>query len=205
TDVYPRGIQPATGRVMVSGRLLAPQAPITLNYGWGSSIRRKVAYTLRRSQATSTNLVARNWAQMKVDALSVFPDKNRQALESLGREFNLVTPGTSLLVLENVDQYVRYRIAPPASEPQMLAEYHTRMIQETATAAKTREERLARLLPLWIAQVKWWSTKFKYPANFRFVDLKKKGRASYGANDSSGEADVRFRAGDVPLGAVTAD
>jgi len=34
---------------------------------------------------------------------------------SLGRKFGLVTSSTSLIVLEGLEQYVKYEIEPPAS------------------------------------------------------------------------------------------
>jgi hypothetical protein len=35
----------------------------------------------------------------------------------------MVTPYTSLLVLESLEQYVQYQIAPPESQPQMHQQY----------------------------------------------------------------------------------
>ena len=40
-----------------------------------------------------------------------------------GKRFGLVTPGTSLLVLDSLDQYVRYRVRPPESLAEMRRRY----------------------------------------------------------------------------------
>lgn len=42
-----------------------------------------------------------------------------------------MTPYTSLMVLENVDQYVQYQIAPPQTLPTMLDEYKKRVDDRT--------------------------------------------------------------------------
>lgn len=66
-----------------------------------------------------------------------------EAFLELGREYGLVTPGTSMLVLESPAQYIQHRVRPPASMPEWVAEYD-RHVQETAEKSKKEsEERLA--------------------------------------------------------------
>ena len=52
-DVYPHGSQPVLGRVTVTGRLLAPEAKITLNYGFGGSVVASQEFTLTQKGATA--------------------------------------------------------------------------------------------------------------------------------------------------------
>jgi len=47
-------------------------------------------------------------------------EKNRNELTELGQQFGIVTRNTSLIVLETVDDYIRYKIEPPA---ELRAEY----------------------------------------------------------------------------------
>src|SRR5258706_108359 len=75
------------------------------------------------ASATQTGLVPRFWGEQKVADLSVFAEKNHDELLKIGREFSIVTPNTSLMVLERLEQYVQYGIEPPRSLPQMREEY----------------------------------------------------------------------------------
>ena len=61
----------------------------------------------------------RFWAQQKVAELSLFADRNADELAKVGKAFNLVTPNTSLLVLETADQYVQHRVVPPKDRPEV--------------------------------------------------------------------------------------
>ena len=81
-------------------------------------------YVVRRADAADTGgLVARRWAQQKVAALSVFPEQNHDALLATGRQFGLVTPGTSLLVLETLEQHLSTTWSRRASRKALHAEY----------------------------------------------------------------------------------
>lgn len=164
TDVYPSGSQPVDGRVVVAGRLLAKQATITLRYSDGQ----QASITMSRSDTADTGLVPQLWAQMKVDELAVFPEKNHEDLLTLGKRYGLVTPATSLLVLERVQQYVEYRIVPPRSRPEIYREYFEAVEELMAEATLSREEQIEHVAAMWEERVAWWDTTFKYPNDFRY-------------------------------------
>jgi hypothetical protein len=84
---------------------------------------------------------------------------------TLARTYGLVTPGTSLLVLETLEQYLTHRIAPPASLPEMRAAYDTR-IEETAREEEQRRAvHLDRVVDMWQQRVQWWEQEFDYSPN----------------------------------------
>ena len=121
-DVFPDRTRPVQGRVTVTGRLLSQEAAVTLRYGRGRDVLASRTVTLRRSGAGRSGLVPRFWAQEKAAALALDPAR-RSEMVALGRRFGLVTPGTSLLVLETLEQHLAHGIAPPASRPEMRSEY----------------------------------------------------------------------------------
>ena len=92
-------------------------------------------------------------------ALSASPDQNRAELLATGHQFGLVTPGTSLLVLERLEQYLEHGIEPPASRSAMHAEYlQRRKTQERAGVS--RQEKLGRVVATWEAEVRWWEKDY---------------------------------------------
>lgn len=112
------------------------------------------------------------WAQKKIEALDLQYEDNREEIETLGKQFGIVTRNTSLIVLETVEDYIRYAITPPA---ELLSEFN-RLIKEERIA---KEERVADLLDQAQDITKqlqsWWNTDFqqkkKYPERKRLINI----------------------------------
>jgi Ca-activated chloride channel homolog len=169
-DVYPRGAQPAGRRAAITGKLLAPEARLSLKYGIGGTVVHRTEVTLRQSGATETGVVPRFWAQQKVADLSSDVDANADALAAVGREFNLVTPNTSLLVLETVEQYLEHKIVPPKSNEKLYGDFMVRIEQQKEQVAKTREQRIEQVLALWQQRVAWWEKTYQYPKDLKVTN-----------------------------------
>lgn len=174
TDVYPNRVTTTSGPIAVAGRLLADEATVTLHYGLapGATVTRK--HTIRKSDATTDGLIPALWAQKKVDALLANPRKHQSELTQLGRDYGIVTPGTSLLVLETLDQYVRHDIAPPKSLPKLFENWQKQTAKRDRQVAKTKKEKINQVVAMWNERVKWWDTKFEYPEGFKWTDKIKK-------------------------------
>jgi hypothetical protein len=168
-DLLPRPGEPLRGRLLASGRLLAPEATVKLNYGYGKRVTHSATFTLRQADAVETGLVPRFWAQQRVADLSVFADRHAEELLRLGREFVMVTPSTSLLVLETAEQYVEHRIVPPKSRPEIYAQFIEQIEHRRAEVARTHEERVQRAVAMWDERVKWWEQPRAYPKDFRYA------------------------------------
>src|SRR5205085_1115506 len=80
------------------------------------------------------NLVSRYWAQLKLADLSANVDRNEAEITALGKQFNLVTPYTSMIVLETLDQYLRHKIVPPRSRGEIYAQFMQQIEQRQAVA-----------------------------------------------------------------------
>ncbi len=166
-DLYPKPGTQVDGRFTLAGRLKADEATITLHFGYDANETVTVKQTIRKVDAHATTLVGRLWAQKKLDRLAVFPDKHHGELVKLGRRFNLVTPSTSMLVLESVEQYVEYGIVPPKRDKVLSAKFTKLIEQREIKRKKSREQKLQSVLAMWNDRVKWWGTSFRYPENFR--------------------------------------
>lgn len=173
-DVYPNRVTTTSGPIAVAGRLIAEEATVTLHYGLapGATITRK--HTIRKSDATINGLIPGLWAQKKVDALLANPRKHQSELTQVGRDFGIVTPGMSLLVLETLDQYVRYEIAPPKSLPKLFDQWQKQVAKREKQVAKTKKEKIDQVVAMWNERMKWWDTKFEYPEGFKWTDKVKK-------------------------------
>jgi tetratricopeptide (TPR) repeat protein len=100
---------------------------------------------------------------MKIAEMDILYEQNKEDIEILGRQFGIVTRNTSLLVLEEIADYVRYEITPPA---ELLVEYN----QMLKNARELKERRVSNLLERAIATVEelktWWNTDFSAQKRF---------------------------------------
>jgi hypothetical protein len=158
--LYPARRSPVAGRVHVSGRLLVDSAEVVLIYGRGEEVYRRIPVTLRREGATDTGLVGRFWAQQEVAELSADPKPDKARLLELGRQYGIVTPGASLLVLETLAQHVEHDVRPPESRPELLKAW----MESKATVARNKavgeKSKLESVVQMWESRVEWWETDF---------------------------------------------
>ncbi len=161
-EIYPRRSQPVQGRVDVTGRLLVEEATVVLRYGYGPVVTRRVPITLRRADSTGTGLVARFWAQQKVTELAVFSERHGERLLGLGRRYGLVTPGTSLLVLETLEQHLEHDVRPSDSRPALRDAWTAQRAIKRTEETDGLTAHLENLVALWTERVAWWSRDYTY-------------------------------------------
>ena len=167
-DLYPRLREPVSGPFDLAGVLTGDEARITLVYGVGGRAEVRTTHVVRLADASEGDLLRRYWAGKKVQDLLVFPKRNADEIAAVGQAYGLVTPGTSLIVLERLDQYVQHEIRPPASLAEMRAEWDGVMARRRTEKASADEDKLAHVLELWKARVQWWKKTYRYPKGFRF-------------------------------------
>jgi Ca-activated chloride channel family protein len=160
-DVFPSSRRLLeSGTIGISGRLLKDEAEITLRFGRGNVETERRSFNVSRRAATSTGLIGRLWAQQKVDELSLFADRHGTDLLELGRRFHIVTPNTSLLVLETLDQHLEHKIAPAPSRRKMRMEYDRQMSPRLSEQARRQDAKLEQVSVWWQERVQWWEKKF---------------------------------------------
>ena len=171
-ETYPRLVEPIQGRFTLVGRLTGEEARIKLNYGTKGKVLNSSDFTVSRATAGEGNLLRRFWAQKKVDDLQVFPRRNEERITEVGKRYSIVTPGTSLIVLESLEQYLEHHIAPPKSLPDMYAEYQRRMDTLEMQRKRKQAAKIDKVLAMWRDRVKWWQKEFTYPKDFKYTPPK---------------------------------
>ncbi len=108
-DVYPAepvAIVASGQRVTVTGRLLVDEATVVLNYGLGHAITHSVRVKLSKIShkiESPARVIARYWAQQKVNDLELFGDDTKEEVLQIARKYSFVTQSASLLVLESLE------------------------------------------------------------------------------------------------------
>jgi tetratricopeptide (TPR) repeat protein len=162
SEVYPSRPVEVDGALSVAGILHGEPKTVTLLFGRNG--KTELRQTVKLDYTAAGAKIHRLWAQKKIAEMDIQYDLNRKTVEELGREFGIVTRHTSLLVLENMEDYVRYDITPPA---ELLPEYHALLKNRRVQ----KEQRTADWLERAVASTKelkdWWMTDFhtkrKYP------------------------------------------
>lgn len=143
------------GLLRIAGRLREPDAIVHLTLQQHG--RTRVVDVPVSATAPEASQVARMWASWRVAALASAPEAHRATIARLGQEFGLVTPGTSLLVLEDVTDYVRYDIPAPADLREQVAQLRKLQRDERE---QSRDAHLDRVADLFAERVRWWERKF---------------------------------------------
>ena len=153
-DVYDASV-PGSKRRAVIGRLCSEEATITL----GAETSR---ITLRADEARQGGVLAKAWAARKVAQLAPRSADYSDELLTLGRRFGVVSPATSLLVLESLDQWLRYDIEPPETLPEMRDEWRTIKAGKMSHSSQREREANHRrhLAREWKQLLEWWKTDY---------------------------------------------
>jgi len=163
---YPTLNEQVDGLFRFYGILTTPSAEIVLRYGTGGRVMEERTVRLDSGKAVGGNRIRLLYGGRKLKELMMFRESKQQEIIDLGREFGLVTPGTSLIVLESPEQYAEFRIVPPASMPEWRRAYFE-LIDSQDKAEKDRtENKIEQILALWRERTAWWETEFKYPKGF---------------------------------------
>ncbi len=104
----------------IAGKNIGNSDSIVLHFGYGTTVEQSIIVNFKDGQQKAQN-VPRMWAQKKLNDLQRNSKENKAEIVSLATKYGLVTDFTSLIVLEEVMDYVRYKIEPPA---ELLEEYH---------------------------------------------------------------------------------
>jgi vault protein inter-alpha-trypsin, metazoa len=159
-NIFPqKGATISKGNFTLAGELQTKEATLVLSFGYPKNvILQKEIHLAANPDASESefDLLRRIWAEKQIAQLEREGAEQKQ-IDAVGREYSIVTEGNSLIVLESVEDYVRYRITPP-KELQM--EYSKRLANEK----KQKEDSAKRILENVIAQSaeqsKWWNTQY---------------------------------------------
>ncbi len=95
----------------ISGIFSGENTTIELLFGYQNKVTERIQIAINSSE--NTKIVKRLWAQKKLRYLNEEKSKNKEAIIELALQNNLVTDYTSMLILDRIEDYVRYRIEPP--------------------------------------------------------------------------------------------
>lgn len=162
TDIVMASPFVVAGRVQVAGVLNGSKGALVLEFQHPDGSQQTVTTLL--DEALPSQAAAQRFASLKVAALDAEYTFNRSEIKRLGQRFKLVTRETSLIVLELVEDYARFEIAPPAELRAEFERIASSIKTQKRTAASNHLEQIVRTLE---AKVAWWNHDFPKGEKFQ--------------------------------------
>ncbi|MEN2415865.1 VIT domain-containing protein [Flavobacterium mesophilum] len=205
TDLFPMEGSSVSGNFSFSGISLNPKNEITLLFGYGNEavLERKITLDATLQNTTDIN-VEKLWAQKKIANLELQYTKNADEIELLGKKFGIVTKNTSLIVLENVRDYIMYDILPPA---ELRAQFDQIKKQEHDATLAQQKNNWESIDSYFNSINGWWKKDIKYKGQKIASKYKSKNEVqpgiAYGRETIKGDPDATLTI-DEPIGAGNA-
>ena len=159
-QTYPSMHVKVNGHFSLAGILNGLNTDFVLQFGYGNTVTSEQHIQLNATEhALSSIDVSRVWAQKKISEMDIQYEANKADISVLSKQFGIVTRNTSLIVLENLDDYLRYDIAPPAE----LRQAYDAVLKQRRVDFQERKTDLLNAAVTMTKDLKtWWNTDFSY-------------------------------------------
>jgi hypothetical protein len=173
TEIYPSVGTAVSGNFSISGISLKPKNEIVLLFGYDDkAIIEKKIFIDAESQNTKDINVEKLWAQKKVANLELQYKQNAEEIETMGKKYGIITPNTSLIVLENISDYIAYDIVPPT---ELRAEFDRILKGQRDSQLAEQHNNWDNIEDYRYKLQSWWNKNIKYTAPKPLVKSKRKG------------------------------
>ncbi|QQY82915.1 carboxypeptidase-like regulatory domain-containing protein [Tamlana sp. s12] len=151
-EVYPSRPTNVTTDFAISGRF-NENTNIELLFGYQGKVTEQIQIPLKESEGSK--IIKRLWAKQKIKSLSTNKVQNKKKIIATAKQYHLITDYTSMLILDRIEDYVRYRIEPPQ---ELKREYKQRIknIEEEKNDPTIKEE----LFDDYSDILEWYQTKY---------------------------------------------
>jgi len=156
-SIYPNEKINVTKDFSLAGKFDTKKASFNMLFGYGNEVTDELK--IKVDTKNSNSVASREWAKKKLNFLNQNKEENKEQIISLSKEYQLVTSYTSMLILDRVADYARYKINPPE---ELQAEYN-KLLVENKEAEKNRlsaiETKKVELKGEYSSLWEWWNSK----------------------------------------------
>ncbi|CAM1372114.1 VIT domain-containing protein [Tenacibaculum xiamenense] len=156
-EVYPKNKKYITGDFVITGKLSKKES-LQLKFGYQNKVTKRITVDLKKG--VKSKKVKRLWAKERLKHLMRDKGNNQNEIISLAKEHHLITDYTSMLILDRIEDYVRYKIEPPV---ELKREYKRRLKEtqkEDESLKKWVNEEKETLIEGYGNLKDWYATKF---------------------------------------------
>ena len=155
TDLLVDSADPQQGLLRVAGKLANPTAQLSLTLvqeGKAKEMRIAVSFGSPKHA-----LAAHLWASYKLHELEADFESHRAEIHRLGTQFGLPSRETSLIVLDRLEDYVRYDVTPPSD---LLAAYNELKSILRGQLTEKRQKHLDGIVREFEEKITWWEKTY---------------------------------------------
>jgi Ca-activated chloride channel family protein len=157
SDLAPAAPQPVQTSMTLYGRCRG-EAELELKFGSREAdavTRRVVLNDATALDAERGRFVSRLWAVARIAEIEADQGPDALAITELATRHGVVTRNTSMLVLDRIEDYVRYRVEP--YEPELAAQYRQALAMQAKQrpADTQRQAQLTQVLQQWETFKAW--------------------------------------------------
>ena len=146
----------AAGHIAIAGVVTEATTDVELEWRLPSGQHQKQKLAIARD-AGHGQFAGREWARLRLAELDAEYELNRGEIRRLGKAFGLVTRETSLIVLDRVEDYVRYDIQPPQ---ELRAAFEQAQGRVQANVERDRTRHLEDVVRRFQDKQRWWEKDF---------------------------------------------
>lgn len=111
TEIYPQ-----KGEVVFENFALVgknrPTKNFKIYFGYGKTIIKKIEVNVTQP-SYENNVIKKMWATKKINFLSKNKEDNETEIVNISKEYQVISPFTSMLILDRIEDYVTHNIEPP--------------------------------------------------------------------------------------------
>ena len=196
SDLLLDDTQAGQGWVRVTGRITAQPASLRLRLPDADGAITEQTMAMNGLPDADGGMAAHAWASQKLQRMHSDRTVPMSTTQAFALKFGLVSADTSLLVLETLEDYLRYGIRPPAP---LQAEYDRRHALQISDEAELRRQRLDAIARQFAEREQWWNRSWPKGPRPQEPDPRSKQRSA-----GRGEAAREARAAPPPAPAAPA-
>ena len=140
-EVYPKKGSVITTNLSISGKGNYVNRKIEFYFGFGKDTVKTIPFFVK-NEKDNHPFISKIWAQNKLKNLVINPKKNKEEIIKLSKKYQIISPFTSMLILDRIEDYVSHSIVPPKE----LRKKYDELIVRKINNKKERIERLKKSL-----------------------------------------------------------
>ena len=153
-NIYTRLLPGKEFRIEITGQTSAVIDQLNVSIG------DKTVAMVELTNATGTPFARRAWLQMALADLLGDVQGNQTEITELGTKYRIATPHTTLIVLEDIEDYATFGIKPPANFPDADKYATLRAVYlEDAHESESDTEILDWMAKVWADRQKWYESR----------------------------------------------
>jgi len=157
-DLVAASVHPESGRLALAGVVTGPKASVTVETVDGAGkVSRKLLSVPLTEDRDSDGFAAKRWASLRIASLQSDGNRHRAEILRLGETFGVISDETSLLALERLEDFLRYKVMPPPGD--MRVAYLNRAPSDPLSP-KTDAAQIEGLVRRFGELTAWWERDF---------------------------------------------